>query len=83
MILYICKRKENKTFMSKDEYRSYFVQCMKLIKITHLLQIASIPRTNFSKFINDNSQYGNALISIERLELLHQLLVTELKKLIT
>lgn len=69
--------------MSKNDYRTYFVKCMKLIKITHLLQMANIPRTNFSKFINDDSQYGNALISLERLELLHQLLVTELKELIT
>lgn len=86
MLIYCCQlilAERITIYMSKNEYRTYFVKCMKVVKMTHLVDRANISRSNFSKFINDTSTYGNALISIEKLELLHQLLLTELKQLIT
>lgn len=58
--------------MCKSDYRIYFANVIKYIKITSILDDLNISRSNFSKFLNYDNEISNTLISVEKLEQLKQ-----------
>lgn len=70
MILYCCQERRYYINMSKVDYRLYFVEMSKYVKITKFLKDCNIGQSNFSKFLNNDSDLADNFISIEKLELL-------------
>lgn len=63
--------------MSKSFYREYFAQCRKVIKLTYIVDLCGISRSNFSKFMNGIDW----VMSINLLDRVYFTLQDELRKI--
>ncbi len=65
--------------MNKAEYREYFAECKKMLKLNYFLKLCNISNSNFSYFLK-SSNY-DFMISIEKLEQLEKCIDDELFKI--
>lgn len=65
--------------MTKAEYRQYFAECRKYVKLTVIAKENGIHVSNLSHFINDEVDF---LMSLEMCEKLYNAIAATLEKIV-
>lgn len=65
--------------MTKAEYRQYFAECRKYVKLTVIAKENGIHVSNLSHFINDGVDF---LMSLEMCEKLYNAIAATLEKIV-
>lgn len=63
--------------MNKTEYREYFAECKKLIKLSYVCKMCGIPQSHLAGFMGG---YDYAL-SIDKLEIIRNTLISLCEKI--
>lgn len=64
-------------YRSKDEYRLYFAECKKYVKVTNICKLCGISLGNYSNFMK-----GYDALSLQKLALLESTIADTLKKFV-
>lgn len=64
-------------YRSKDEYRLYFAECKRYVKITNICKLVNISIGNYSNFMK-----GLDTLSLEKLRQLENAIADTLKKFV-
>ena len=66
--------------MSKKEYRSFFANVSRKLKMRYYLDLAGIPATTFSRFMK--SEQFDFMFSVDRLSVLRDVIIEDLSEII-
>lgn len=64
----------------KNDFRLFFADCQKFVKMAYFLKKAGIPQSTFSTFMKSDAY--DLLISVEKLRILEDLIKYELSQII-
>ena len=65
--------------MEKNEYRIFFAECMKMLKMKYYLNVAKISPVTFSRFMKGPD--FDWCLSVEKLQYLQDVISSELAKI--